>query len=122
MPINLNTPRPFSATSPVHPSYLPALHKSGRIERGLATVTVAAVGIGYGLAKYRAIKAEQWGKEHHVEKEQLFRSAEAVPAMAVATPTRQSEAVEALENAYGDRTNLAELEAAVATYETRRKD
>ncbi|KAI0834380.1 hypothetical protein F5Y06DRAFT_279070 [Hypoxylon sp. FL0890] len=123
MPMNLNTPRPFSATSPVHPSYLPALHKSGRIERGIATATVAAVGIGYGLAKYKAIKAEQWQKEHHAEQEQSFRSAEMVPAMAVATPaTHQNEAVEALEKAYGDRTSLAELEAAVATYETRRKD
>ncbi|KAI1134008.1 hypothetical protein F5Y05DRAFT_417672 [Hypoxylon sp. FL0543] len=122
MPMNLNPPRPFSATSPVHPSYLPALHKSGRIERRLATATVAAVGIGYGLAKYRAVKAEQWQKERHVEQEQLFRSAEMVPAVAVATPNHQNEAVEALENAYGDRTNLAELEAAVAAYETRRKN
>ncbi|KAI0139896.1 hypothetical protein F4776DRAFT_565148 [Hypoxylon sp. NC0597] len=122
MPMNLNTPRPFSATSPVHPSYLPALHKSGRIERRIATATVAAVGIGYGLAKYRAMKAEQWQKEHHVEQEQLFRSAEMVPAVATATPSHRSEAVEALENAYGDRTNLAELEAAIATYETRRKE
>ncbi|KAI2472673.1 hypothetical protein F4781DRAFT_317936 [Annulohypoxylon bovei var. microspora] len=122
MPMNLSPARPFTAASPVHPSYLPALHKSGRIERGIATATVAAVGIGYGLAKYKAIKADQWQKEHHVEKQQLFRSAEAVPAMAVATPSHRGEAVEALENAYGDRSNLSELEAAVATYESRRKN
>ncbi|KAI1441880.1 hypothetical protein F5Y02DRAFT_273123 [Annulohypoxylon stygium] len=122
MPMNMSPVRPFTAASPVHPSYLPALHKSGRIERGIATAAVAAVGIGYGLTKYKAIKADQWQKEHHVEQQQMFRSAEMVPAMAVATPSHRSEAVEALENAYGERTNLAELEAAVATYESRRKN
>ncbi|KAI1456348.1 hypothetical protein F4805DRAFT_228505 [Annulohypoxylon moriforme] len=122
MPMNMSPARPFTAASPVHPSYLPALHKSGRIERGIATAAVAAVGIGYGITKYKAIKAEQWQKEHHVEQQQMFRSAEMVPAVAVATPSHRSEAVEALENAYGERTNLAELEAAVATYESRRKE
>ncbi|KAI1382958.1 uncharacterized protein F4822DRAFT_87916 [Hypoxylon trugodes] len=122
MPMNLNTPRPFSAASPVHPSYLPALHKSGRIERGIATATVAAVGIGYGLAKYKAAKAEQWQKEHHVQQQQMFRSAEAVVAPATVAVPQQNAAVEAVENAYGDRTSLAELEAAVVAYETRRKD
>ncbi|OTB01662.1 hypothetical protein M426DRAFT_212268 [Hypoxylon sp. CI-4A] len=124
MPMNLNT-RPFSAASPVHPSYLPALHKSGRIERGLATATVAAVGIGYGLAKYKALKSEQWQQEHHVQQQQLFRSAEtgaAAPAMAVAAQSHSHVQNEAVENAYGDRTSLAELEAAVATYEARRKN
>ncbi|KAI1102735.1 hypothetical protein F4804DRAFT_312077 [Jackrogersella minutella] len=121
MPMNLNA-RPFSATSPVHPSYLPALHRSGRFERGIVTAAAAAVGIGYGLMKYKTIKAEQWQKEHKVEQQQLFRSAEVAPAMVVATPSRQSPAVEALENAYGERTNLSELEAAVSTYESRRKD
>ncbi|KAI1774880.1 hypothetical protein F4818DRAFT_441705 [Hypoxylon cercidicola] len=114
MPANF-APRPFSATSQVHPSYLPALHKSGRIERRLATATVAAVGIGYGLAKYRAYQAEQW--QH--QQTQAFHNAEASPAMVAVAADPQKEAVE---NAYGDRTSLAELEAAVVAYERRRKD
>lgn len=110
-------PRPFSATSQVHPSYLPALHKSGRIERRLATATVAAVGIGYGLAKYRAYQAEQWQHQQHQQQSaQSFRNAETSPAMVAAAADPQKEAVE---NAYGDRTSLAELEAAVVAYEHR---
>ncbi|KAI4864174.1 hypothetical protein F4820DRAFT_345004 [Hypoxylon rubiginosum] len=115
MPANFTAPRPFSATSQVHPSYLPALHKSGRIERRLATATVAAVGIGYGLAKYRAYQAEQWQQQ---QPPQSFHNAEASPAMVAAAADPQKEAVE---NAYGDRTTLAELEAAVVAYEHRRK-
>ncbi|KAI0110275.1 hypothetical protein F4814DRAFT_426398 [Daldinia grandis] len=131
MPANFSAPRPFSATTPVYPSYLPVLHKSGRIERTIATATVAAVGIGYGLAKYRAIKANKWQQEHHVQQEQLFRSAEAIPAtvpipipvpVSVSVPTAEASRNEAVENAYGDRTSLTELEAAVAVYETRRKN
>ncbi|KAI8962975.1 hypothetical protein F5Y11DRAFT_320984 [Daldinia sp. FL1419] len=123
MPLNFNAPRPFSATTPVHPSYLPALHKSGRIERTIATATVAAVGIGYGLAKYRALKADKWQQEHHAHQEQLFRSAETIPAaVQISVPTAEASRNEAVENAYGDRTSLTELEAAVAAYETRRKN
>ncbi|KAI2617691.1 hypothetical protein GGS26DRAFT_596242 [Hypomontagnella submonticulosa] len=130
MPANFGAPRPFSATSPVHPSYLPALHKSGRIERRLATATVAAIGVGYGLAKYRALKAEEWQQEHHAQQAQLFRSADAATAAPVLIPVtvpvetaaaRQKQN-EVVENAYGDRSSLAELEAAVAAYEARRKD
>ncbi|KAI1376994.1 hypothetical protein F4677DRAFT_63985 [Hypoxylon crocopeplum] len=121
MPMNLSSPRPFSATSPVHPSYLPALHKSGRIERGLATATVAAVGIGYGLAKYKALKADQWQREHHVQEQQSFRNGDAVAAAAAAAVAVTADN-EAVEIAYGDRTSLAELEAAVVAYETRRKN
>ncbi|KAI2611930.1 hypothetical protein GGR54DRAFT_616521 [Hypoxylon sp. NC1633] len=121
MPMNLSSPRPFSATSPVHPSYLPALHRSSRIERRIATATIAAVGIGYGLAKYKALQAEQWQQQqHHVQEQQSFRNADATAAMVpVATISKKNEAVE---NAYGDRTSLAELEAAVVAYEARRKD
>ncbi|KAI1767801.1 hypothetical protein GGR53DRAFT_463060 [Hypoxylon sp. FL1150] len=108
-------PRPFSATSQVHPSYLPALHKSGRIERRLATATIAAVGIGYGLAKYRAYQAEQWQQQPQQQPAQSFRNAEASPALTVAADPQK----EAVENAYGDRTTLAELEAAVVAYEHR---
>ncbi|KAI2609342.1 uncharacterized protein GGS25DRAFT_211678 [Hypoxylon fragiforme] len=130
MPMNLNAPRPFTATSPVHPSYLPALHKSGRIERGIATATIAAVGIGYGLARYKALQSEQWQKQQQAAQHQTFRSADMVgaPAMAVVTVASTTSngnsraANEAVEDAYGDRTSLAELEAAVAAYERERKN
>ncbi|KAK6958454.1 hypothetical protein Daesc_001255 [Daldinia eschscholtzii] len=123
MPASFNAPRPFSAASPVYPHYLPALHKSGRIERTIATATIAAVGIGYGLSKYKAIKSEKWQQEHHVQQEQLFHNAETIPAtVPIPVPTAESSRNEALENAYGDRTSLSELEAAVAAYETRRKN
>ncbi|KAL7628470.1 hypothetical protein AAE478_002673 [Parahypoxylon ruwenzoriense] len=107
MPISFNSPRPFSATSQVHPSYLPALHKSSRLEKKLITATVVAVGIGYGLAKYKESKTEQQ------QREQLSQGARAAVAA-----RKQNEA---LQDAYGDRSNLAELEAAVVAYEARRK-
>ncbi|KAI0844439.1 hypothetical protein F5Y00DRAFT_266597 [Daldinia vernicosa] len=123
MPIKFNAPRPFSATTPVYPSYLPALHKAGRIERKIATATIAAVGIGYGLAKYRAAKADKWQQEHNVQKEQLFRSAETIPAtVPIPVPTAETSWNEVVENAYGDRTSLKELEAAIAVYEKRQKN
>ncbi|KAI0380560.1 hypothetical protein F5Y04DRAFT_256957 [Hypomontagnella monticulosa] len=127
MPANFGAPRPFSATSPVHPSYLPALHKSGRIERRIATATVAAIGVGYGLAKYRSLKADEWQAQQHAQQAQLFRSAEAtpipvpVPVESAVAASRQKQN-EIVENAYGDRSSLAELEAAVAAYEARRKN
>ncbi|KAI5867352.1 hypothetical protein GGS23DRAFT_172942 [Durotheca rogersii] len=111
MPISFNSPRPFSATSQVHPSYLPALHKSVRLERRIATATVVAIGIGYGLARYNA---GQW-REHQAQPGQL-PVAQVSPVAVEAR--RQNEALEA---AYGDRSSLAELEAAVAAYETRRR-
>ncbi|KAI1401310.1 hypothetical protein F4819DRAFT_332970 [Hypoxylon fuscum] len=121
MPANFHAPRPFSATTQVHPAYLPALHKSGRLERRLATATVAAVGIGYGLAKYRQHQADQWGQQHP----QSFHDAQAVAAPATAALATDP-SKEVVENAYGDRTSIAELEAAVVAYETqtqtRRKD
>lgn len=86
--------------------------------------------LGYGLAKYRALKAEEWQQEHHAQQAQLFRSADAATAAPVLIPVtvpvetaaaRQKQN-EVVENAYGDRSSLAELEAAVAAYEARRKD
>ncbi|KAI0447153.1 hypothetical protein F4803DRAFT_546686 [Xylaria telfairii] len=94
--------RPFSTTSHVHPSHLPALYKSGRLEKKIATATVAVVGIGYGLSKYKEFQ----------EKRQYYNTE------AEAASRRQSEA---MMNAYADRSSLAELEAAVKAYETHQK-
>ncbi|GAW20086.1 hypothetical protein ANO14919_095820 [Xylariales sp. No.14919] len=94
--------RPFSTTSHVYPSHLPTLYKSGRLEKKLATATVAVVGIGYGMAKYKEYQEQQ--QYHNTEAEAASR--------------RQSEA---MMNAYADRSSLAELEAAVQAYETHRK-
>ncbi|GAP91769.1 hypothetical protein SAMD00023353_7100280 [Rosellinia necatrix] len=97
-----STTRPFSTASHVHPSHLPALYKSGRLEKKIATATVAVVGIGYGVAKY---------KEY--QEQQQYQNAEAQAAS-----RRQSEAIM---DAYADRSSLAELEAAVKAYEAHRK-
>ncbi|KAI0594513.1 hypothetical protein F4775DRAFT_427935 [Biscogniauxia sp. FL1348] len=87
--------RPFSTTTQVYPAYLPTLHKSGRMEKKLATATVAAVGIGYGLARYKQAQAQAQVEQ---QKQKQKRS-------------------EAMMNAYGDRSSLAELEAAVQAYD-----
>ncbi|KAI1260561.1 hypothetical protein F5Y18DRAFT_250704 [Xylariaceae sp. FL1019] len=94
--------RPFTTTSQVHPGHLPKLYRTGRMEKKLATATVAAVGIGYGLAKYKEFQAQQ----------------EYANAESEAARRRQAEA---MMDAYSDRGSLAELEAAVAAYETQRK-
>ncbi|KAI1485572.1 hypothetical protein F5X96DRAFT_674494 [Biscogniauxia mediterranea] len=88
--------RPFSTTTQVYPAYLPTLHKTGRMEKKLATAAVAAVGIGYGLARY---KQSQSQSQSQSEQQKQKRS-------------------EALMNAYGDRSSLAELEAAVQAYDS----
>ncbi|KAI0871690.1 hypothetical protein GGS24DRAFT_52438 [Hypoxylon argillaceum] len=94
--------RPFSTVSHVHPSHLPTLYKTGRLEKRLATATAAVVGIGYGISKYKA----------HQEQRQ-YNNVEAQVAS-----RRQTEAIM---DAYADRSSLAELEAAVQAYETQRK-
>ncbi|KAI0457579.1 hypothetical protein F5B21DRAFT_84922 [Xylaria acuta] len=94
--------RPFSTTSHVHPSHLPALYKSGRLEKKIVTATVAVVGIGYGVSKYKEFQ----------EQRQYYN------AEAAAASRRQSEV---MMDAYADRSSLAELEAAVKAYETHRK-
>ncbi|KAI0145581.1 hypothetical protein GGR57DRAFT_296202 [Xylariaceae sp. FL1272] len=97
----LSTP-PFTTTSQVHPGHLPTLYRTGRMEKKLATAAVAAIGIGYGLAKYKELKNEQ----------------EYANAESEAARRRQAEA---MMDAYSDRASLAELEAAVAAYETQRR-
>ncbi|KAI0404548.1 hypothetical protein F4802DRAFT_597977 [Xylaria palmicola] len=94
--------RPFSTTSHVYPSHLPALYKSGRMEKKFATATAAVLGVGYGVSKYM-----------EYQEQQQYRTAEAEAAT-----RRQSEA---MMNAYADRSSLAELEAAVQAYEVHRK-
>ncbi|CAJ2512686.1 Uu.00g008050.m01.CDS01 [Anthostomella pinea] len=98
--------RPFSTTSQVYPAYLPTLHKSRRVERKLATATVAAVGIGYGLARYKQSMDQQRRYSQSMQAEAAVR--------------RQSDAM--MMDAYGDRSSLAELEAAVAAYDAQRKN
>lgn len=68
-----------------------------------ATVAVAAVGIGYGMAKYK----------EYQEQQQYYTTE------AQAATRRQSEAIM---DAYADRSSLAELEAAVKAYEAQRKN
>ncbi|KAH9990259.1 hypothetical protein F4779DRAFT_623842 [Xylariaceae sp. FL0662B] len=103
--------RPFSATSQVYPHYLPALYKSGRVERRLATATVAAVGIGYGMAKY---------KQRNIAQQQQQQYSESAQSAAAAAATRKQQ-TEAIMDAYGDRSSLAELEAAVQIYDAQHR-
>ncbi|KAI1841102.1 hypothetical protein JX265_013203 [Neoarthrinium moseri] len=63
---------------------------------------VATVGIGYGIAKYKQAQIDQ-------QHAQFSQSA----------AQRQAES-DAMMNAYGDRSSLAELEAAMKAYEERR--
>ncbi|RYC64615.1 hypothetical protein CHU98_g1571 [Xylaria longipes] len=67
-----------------------------------ATATVAVVGIGYGVSKYKEFREQQ----------------EYYNAEVAAASRRQSEV---MMDAYADRSSLAELEAAVKAYETHRK-
>lgn len=93
--------KPFYSTSQVHPTYLPTLHKSGRVEKRLAVAAVAAVGVGYGIKKY---------KEHQIEREEQHAR-----SMHEMEKHRRSEA---MMDAYGDRSSLDSLEAAVKAYDS----
>lgn len=64
-----------------------------------AIAAVAAVGIGYGVSKYREVAANK--------QQQEFEAA-------------QRRRAEAMMEAYGDRDSLESLEAAVKAYETQR--
>ncbi|KAK7752818.1 hypothetical protein SLS62_005160 [Diatrype stigma] len=98
----------FYSTSQVHPTYLPALHKSGRIEKKLAIAAVAAVGVGYGLKKYKEIQIDR--QEQYAAQSMSMREAE---------ERRRSEAM--MMDAYGDRSSLDSLEAAVKAYDSQRQ-
>ncbi|KAI0206544.1 hypothetical protein F4808DRAFT_407785 [Astrocystis sublimbata] len=95
--------RPFSTTTAVHPGHLPRVYKTGRMEKRIATAAVAAVGIGYGVSKYK----------------QFQEYKDTCNAEAAASSRRQNEA---MMNAYADRSSLAELEAAMKAYDSARKN
>ncbi|KAI1326425.1 hypothetical protein F5Y16DRAFT_228585 [Xylariaceae sp. FL0255] len=111
MPSTAN--RPFTTVSHVHPSHLPALYKRGRMEKKLATATVAAVGIGYGVAKLKEYQtaSTQGGTSSSSSSSSSYQQA----AEAEAARRRHAEA---MMDAYSDRSSLAELEAAVRAYES----
>jgi hypothetical protein len=92
------TPRPFSTATQVHPGYLPALHKSRRVEKKLAVAAITAAGIGYGMSKYR----------QHQDGQRLAQE------LSEAATRKRSET---MMDAYGDRGSLEALEAAVRMYE-----
>ncbi|KAJ1334215.1 hypothetical protein MN608_04221 [Microdochium nivale] len=94
--------RPFSTASPVHPNYLPTLHKSGRMEKRLVAATIAAVGVGYGVSALRNNQI------------QFSSSSSSSTSSGGSRTIRET----ALLDAYGDRGSLEELEAAVNAYGT----
>ncbi|RYP79667.1 hypothetical protein DL770_006587 [Monosporascus sp. CRB-9-2] len=95
--------KPFYHTAQVHPTYLPTLHKSGRVEKRLAIAAIAAVGIGYGVKQYQERQTERQERyaqsRHELEQRQIS---------------------EAMMDAYGDRSSLDSLEAAIKAYDTQR--
>ncbi|KAK6836584.1 hypothetical protein PG990_014052 [Apiospora arundinis] len=95
--------RPFSTTTGVYPAYLPQLHRASRVEKKLVPVAVATVGIGYGVVKFKQFHTEQ-------------QAASQFNTSAASDATKHQ--AENLMNAYGDRSSLAELEAAVKHYES----
>ncbi|KAI0018464.1 hypothetical protein F4780DRAFT_781311 [Xylariomycetidae sp. FL0641] len=92
---------PFSVTTQVYPSFLPALARAGRAEKRLASATVAAVGIGYGISKMRSYTAAE---QQHQQQARLQLEAD------------NARRANAMMDAYGDRSTLAELEQAVKAY------
>ncbi|KAK6065370.1 hypothetical protein SCUP234_12573 [Seiridium cupressi] len=96
--------RPFSTISGVHPAYLPNLHRASRVEKKIVPAAIATVGIGYSIAKYKQMQADQ-------QQAQLPQS----------TAQQQAES-DAMMAAYGDRSSLAELEAAMKAYEEQRRE
>ncbi|KAK1755443.1 N-acetylglucosaminyl-phosphatidylinositol [Echria macrotheca] len=95
--------RPFSTSARVHPSFLPYISNASR-GKGLKWIPPLAglVAVGYGVASYREAQIEkQLEKSAAVEKAEL----------------EQRRKYTALADAYGDRTNLEELEHAMRVYE-----
>ncbi|KAK5657856.1 hypothetical protein OQA88_2929 [Cercophora sp. LCS_1] len=95
--------RPFSTSARVHPSFLPYMSNPSR-SRGLKWIPPLAglVAVGYGVASYREVQIEKHlARQAAMEREDL----------------EQRRKYTVLADAYGDRTNLEELERAMRVYE-----
>ncbi|KAI0485321.1 hypothetical protein GGR56DRAFT_69040 [Xylariaceae sp. FL0804] len=103
--------RPFSSASQVYPSYLPALHRSGRMEKRIATAVLATGGICYGALYYTQKQGQ------YQQRSQLHHASAYSGAASDARKTPEQLRQDAMDDAYGGRDSLAELEAAVQAYE-----
>ncbi|KXJ91665.1 hypothetical protein Micbo1qcDRAFT_174699 [Microdochium bolleyi] len=106
--------RPFSTVSPVHPNYLPTLHKSGRMEKRLVAATIAAVGVGYGLSALRHNQLHFSSSGSSPGSDEFSASTPSSSSSSGSSSRKHREM--AMLDAYGDRGSLEELEAAVSAY------
>ncbi|KAH7039617.1 uncharacterized protein B0I36DRAFT_357023 [Microdochium trichocladiopsis] len=114
-----STSRPFSTVSPVHPNYLPKLHKSGRMEKKLAAATIAALGVGYGVSALMNNQLHYSADDTASSSSSSSSSASyhsATGASSSSHREQQKRREMAMLDAYGDRGSLEELEAAVNAY------
>ncbi|KAK3294400.1 uncharacterized protein B0H64DRAFT_186050, partial [Chaetomium fimeti] len=120
--------RLLTTSARVHPPYLPYLHNASRGGgKGLKWLPplAAAVTAGYAVSRYRDAQGpQQQGVFVHSPASSSTTSTttsttSASEERAETGRRRQQEA--AMEDAYGDRGSLAELERALAVYEAQRR-
>ncbi|KAH6856178.1 hypothetical protein B0I37DRAFT_412129 [Chaetomium sp. MPI-CAGE-AT-0009] len=115
--MNRQTPTRLLTTSArVHPPYLPYLHNASRTGgKSLKWIPplAAAVTAGYAVSLYRDAQGPS------AQQGVFVTSATPSEEQAAAERRRRQEA--AMEDAYGDRGSLAELERAMAVYEAQRR-
>ncbi|KAK4450791.1 N-acetylglucosaminyl-phosphatidylinositol [Podospora aff. communis PSN243] len=105
---NLPPSRPFSTSARVHPSFLPYLGNASR-GKGLKWIPPLAglIAVGYGVSAFREVQIEK-----HLAQAKEAEQAELA----------QRRKNMALADAYGDRTNLEELERAMRVYEAQQRN
>lgn len=112
--------RLLTTSARVHPPYLPYLHNASR-NRGKSLKWLpplaAAVTAGLAVSRYRDSQA---GFSPSSSSGSATRSASS-PAEEQAEAERRRRQEAAMEDAYGDRGSLAELERAMAVYEAQRR-
>ncbi|KAK0645734.1 hypothetical protein B0T16DRAFT_327947 [Cercophora newfieldiana] len=101
---NLPPSRPFSTSARVHPSFLPYMSNATRSKPSLKWIPPLAglVAVGYGVSALREVQIEK-----HLAQAKAAEQAELA----------QRRKNMALADAYGDRSNLEELERAMRVYE-----
>ncbi|KAL5615553.1 hypothetical protein BROUX41_005596 [Berkeleyomyces rouxiae] len=94
------SPRNFSTTSRVYPSFLPMLNTAPKLSRKVLTPVVIALAVGVAAKQYTDNAAERQARLDRQDAEMRARNAQWL-------------------DAYGDRSDLASLENAMKAYTQR---
>lgn len=111
--------RLLTTSARVHPPYLPYLHNASNRGKSLKWLPPLAAAVTAGLAVSHYRDTQQQASFTPSSPTTAGRASSPAAEQAEAARRRRQEA--AMEDAYGDRGSLAELERALAVYEAQRR-